>query len=1009
MSITAKSLERKTIPFIMHKQLLQNQETAKYDQIYDDEFVSLINGLNESIKEYYKVSRNNITEANSFILFYEQQGIAIQNLMNEIMSTNSYSRINEFFEQIPKINEIMAQLQLNANSNEKNLNLFFEDAKILFKKMKMKRKEKIIELNNNINIYNYNNLNDSFSNSYNFNQPNYIKNNNLGNNNNNYNLKNTQSFFKRNNLNNINSAQNTSILMSINNIYSQIIKLLNNFSEFNFMINKINFDSSNKFINLQNSIKLELDKLINLVKMNLNKNNNKIFNKILPYNNFNDEQNKRSHSIPGGLAKDYEKLKKINQINEKKIFDLNNQLNTFRKNMNNYNIGFNSDYESKIRELEINNNNLNIKLMQAEQLIKEKDNLILNYQSNSNTLNNNNLINNNLNLSNILKQKEAQILNLQQQLYVYQKNEDLLNNQISDLNNKFQTKINQYESQISLINDKTSSLPQIILNKNKDILKLQNENAQNKKEIERLKQIINSKGMPNMQNAPIEEYEQIIEGLKNDINNYQNMINQYENQIMELSQNNSNGINMNNNMTNNTNYELQNQIEILNKEMQLKESEFIKEREMILNKNALNEQKINQINQINSKNNKIIQELKMKINQLNKDILNYQRKGKAFEENNNKYIKQIEEMNNNILYTNKIIEQKDDLIKQLNERTDINNNNIQLQKERDDYKFQFEQMQKKYINLKELLENNNINNENNNDNNNIKIKLMDIQEENEKLKKQIEDLTNINNNNLLLKDKITNGNDFQQNNDLMKKVKELTLENKKYQDSLASTNELISKLELDITKKNEELEGLKAFIFKLQSQLEKEEDSKVKKDESKKNSSMNVRNNNEYNKGLEAPKDANTAMINNILNKLNDAEKKITFLQKKNKELQFQLEEKQAEKEISGYRTEDVNFSNYEEEFDLKKMVNGARDKNRSEDINIDYPGVQGIKDKYKELLQNLNILEEQVKILISNINCNNKIKPQITQICQLMKISPKNIQLIIAGKDKKRALGLIG
>ena len=50
-------------------------------------------------------------------------------------------------------------------------------------------------------------------------------------------------------------------------------------------------------------------------------------------------------------------------------------------------------------------------------------------------------------------------------------------------------------------------------------------------------------------------------------------------------------------------------------------------------------------------------------------------------------------------------------------------------------------------------------------------------------------------------------------------------------------------------------------------------------------------------------------------------------------------------------------------------MVNGARDKNRSEDINIDYPGVQGIKDKYKELLQNMNLLEEQVKILISKIN----------------------------------------
>ena len=149
-------------------------------------------------------------------------------------------------------------------------------------------------------------------------------------------------------------------------------------------------------------------------------------------------------------------------------------------------------------------------------------------------------------------------------------------------------------------------------------------------------------------------------------------------------------------------------------------------------------------------------------------------------------------------------------------------------------------------------------------------------------------------------------------------------------------------------------------------------------------------------------------MIKNILNKLNEAEKKIAILQNKNKELQFKLEEKLVEKEISGYRTEDNNFSNYEEEFDLKKMVNGARDKNRSEDINIDYPGVQGIKDKYKELLQNMNMLKEQVKILILNINCNNKIKPQVRQICQLMGINAKKIELIIAGKDKKKSLGII-
>ena len=55
-----------------------------------------------------------------------------------------------------------------------------------------------------------------------------------------------------------------------------------------------------------------------------------------------------------------------------------------------------------------------------------------------------------------------------------------------------------------------------------------------------------------------------------------------------------------------------------------------------------------------------------------------------------------------------------------------------------------------------------------------------------------------------------------------------------------------------------------------------------------------------------------------------------------------------------------------------------------------------------------MHLLEEQVKILISNISCTNKTKPQITQICQLMRIPAKNIQAIIAGKDKKKMLGLV-
>ena len=980
----------------------------RQNELYDNEFVNLINGLNESIKEYYKVSRNNITEANSFLSYYEQQGQEIQALIDNILNSNSYQRINEVFEQIPKINEIMYQLKMNTNSNEKNLNLFFNDAKILFKKMKDQRKQKMMEMNDNNNDINKV-LDDSYSKSYNYNQQNNLERNNLISNNINK-FKNAQNPYIKLNPKGKNSNQNISLFKSINGIYTEIMKLLNGFSEFNYIISGINVEASNKYNSLQNNIKKELNLLMNFIKNNFTQvGQNKMLNSIKSVNNIIDNQNfenKRSESVPHGVSKEIEKLKKINRINEKKIIDLNNQVNLYKQNLNNMNMnkmtGFNSDLENKMRELELENNNLNIKSMQLEQQIMEKDNIINEYQ-NSFSNKNINIKNNNLNLNNIIRQKDNIISNLQQQLYVYQNNENLLNVKITDLNKKFQSKMNQYDLQISQMSNKINSLSKMVLNKNKEVTKFQNENIENKKEIDRLQKIVNSQRLSNISNKSLSHpYEESIQKLKTQINNYENMINQYEITIRELSQNNNNGKNMNQN--NNSNLNMQNQ------------------------------------------------ELKMKINQLSKEIINYQKKEKVNEENINKYLKQIEEMNSNIINTNIIIEQKDELIKQLNEKkliqaSDTNSNqnnnvNFQLKKERDEYKLQFEQMQIKYLNIKEILENKNSNEPQGNTNDMMKMKLMDIQLENERLQKEIADLKElnnnkiINNNNLLLNNQIINGNNIQQNNisnnEFMIKMKELTAENLKYKD-------LLSKLETDISKKNDELEGLRTFIYKLQSQLEKDDDKKLrldgKKSEQKSQGNQinykgesdlcitepnrkekKSKNQIDLNKSFDQSKKSDNAAYNKVLNELNKAETQIKALQKINKDLQknnrdlqFKLEEKQVEKEISGYRTEDVNFSNYEEEFDLKKMVNGARDKNRSEDINIDYPGVQGIKDKYKELLQNLNMLEEQVKILLSNINCNNnKIKPQVTQICQLMRISPKNTQLIIAGKDKRKALGLL-
>ena len=656
-----QNLEQNSPPIPFQTSKNQNQEKVnKYtNQIYDDEFVSLINGLNESIKEYYKVSRNNIAEANNFLSFYEQQGQAIQSLMDEIINSNSYERINEIFEQIPKINDIMSQIQNNTNSNEKNLNLFFEDAKMLFKKMKIKRKEKIME----INSYNMNNniikinkeINDSFSNSFSINQAGNIGNNILIKNKNRIESK-SPDIRSRRFQNNQNSNQNNSFLLYINKIYSQLMKLINSLSDYNYMISRINFEASNKFNGLQNNIKRQLDDFMNVVRNNFASKNHLMIESLNSLNNLKDESNIRSRSIPGKLNQEIEKLKKINQTYEKKISQLNHQLNSFRKNNNNVmNDGNNFDASNKVRELEIKNNNLNLKYMKAEQEIKEKDNIIQEYQKSFSNKKINLQNNNNPSLNSLLIQKKNQILNLQQQLYVYQKNETLFNSQISDLNKKFQAKINQYQSQIAQVNNINGSLSQ-------EILKFKNENTENKKEIEHLKNIINSQGIsynPNMPNNSSLEYKQTIQLLKNDISDYQNKINQYENKIRELSQNNNNN-GINNNIGNNN---------------------------------------------LNMQNHKLIEEQKMKINQLNKEIINYQRKEKLNEENNNKYTKQIEDMNNNILYTNKIIEQKDELIKQLSEKknsqvTDlknINNENIilELEKERDKYKFQLEQMKKK--------------------------------------------------------------------------------------------------------------------------------------------------------------------------------------------------------------------------------------------------------------------------------------------------------------------------
>ena len=799
----------------------QNKQT-KIDRLKGD-MVSLINKLIDSIKEYNKVSQTNNINANQIFSYYEEEQQQIQNLFNDIINNGQYQRVSELYEENNILSKLIEQLKENSNSSLQNLQLFFDDAKLIVQNIRTERQKELKENKQNLNI------------------------------------RETASNIS------INSGRfgSMNFQSQFNKYYNKSKESLNDLAEFNYIIEGIDTNSANYFNNIKENMNKELNNLYNFI--NNFKDNNK--SNILPLSPDIDQGNKTTRNNNTNLNMEFENLKIMNQIKTKQIKQLTMQLNRL-KMQNNSNV--NIEDSKKIKYL---NTDINDSLRKKS--IKEKDNrakLLYNKvqkkQIDANT--------NYDNIQRIMKEKDNQILNLQQLLNTYEQNENNLNKQLDDLNNQFKNKIGQYEKQIILLKNKlaknNNNNPKIKGEKKQDIIQDNN-----------------------------------LDMMKNDSN------------IISLNNKNMNLI-------------------------------------------------------------KIIKQQKATINGLQNQIIIFKNQIDQYDQMNKK---QLEEMNNSIFKNNKIIEQKDELIKKLREKKEIQNSQINI----------------------------NMSNQTNNN------ELLLLKLENEKLKKDISMLQlPQNNNNLRNGNNIsslynTNSQELQQlniglmeennslnlkNKQLESKIQLLTTNNEQLQNLNDNLKNQIVNLEQEIEKKKNEIDGLQAFINKLQSKLDAED--------------MNVPQSNstiKERKNTALTEEENTKKIQKFLDLLNKANKDINDLQKKNKELQFKLEDKQVQEELSGFRTEEANFSNYEEEFDLRKMVNGTKEKNRSEDINIDYPGMQGVKDRNKELKQKMNMLIEQVKILIANVNINSKIKPQINQICQLMRIPAQNIQMIISGKNKKKALGL--
>jgi chromosome segregation ATPase len=200
---------------------------------------------------------------------------------------------------------------------------------------------------------------------------------------------------------------------------------------------------------------------------------------------------------------------------------------------------------------------------------------------------------------------------------------------------------------------------------------------------------------------------------------------------------------------------------------------------------------------------------------------------------------------------------------------------------------------------------------------------------------------------------------------------------------LMNLKNLNKKYEADIEKYKQEISNLKSQIIQLKH-FNKNNNCSTNKDIRFLNDSTNTNLDLEkYNKNLE---------------QLVNAKKEIALL--KSQIQKMENEKKKVKESLFRCKT-DEDDDNFEEEFDMAQLEEGVKKKNRSEDLNIDFPGSNETKQKYEELEQRFNNLKEQVvPILKSNAN-KNITKNNASKICNLLGTSVNTTNYILDKYNK--------
>ena len=131
-----------------NKDKTSNEENSAVikEMLFNEKFIKNINSLSKAILEFYKVSKKIYINKELLISFGKKE-INI----DELTKNNKFNEKSENFkinvrELIKTLNEIFNKLEINNKSQEINLSNFFEDAKIIFKKLRENRQEIISKM-----------------------------------------------------------------------------------------------------------------------------------------------------------------------------------------------------------------------------------------------------------------------------------------------------------------------------------------------------------------------------------------------------------------------------------------------------------------------------------------------------------------------------------------------------------------------------------------------------------------------------------------------------------------------------------------------------------------------------------------------------------------------------------------------------------------------------------------------------------------------------------------------